>query len=446
MAAGLAVAAFAQSACQETNHPQASGADASTPKTSLRTQRAAADKASRDEQRRQYEEEAANLQTALDTMNSKHAQNSDAPSESPASETATGGSPNLPLETTTTVRPPRTDAAGDRPPYPPLPTLPPTSAVANRTASVPDSSAPIAVNGMTGRTPEQRRADAVAELGLQLRPDISGAKDPLRTAMPLMGLELISPGSSTQDLDSIRAAVSPEQRRAVESACALVRSFATDPNLTSGNPADLAQAMRAEADRLVGPQSTNSDTLALGEVAMCQRVDGFGRFTPLASNAFFAGKPAAMILYTEIENFSQTSALETPGASGGTEAGKWNVELGQTVKLYYEADGSEQLVLPETVVHDGSRSKRHDFFLVQRVDLPRTLSVGNYTLKVIVRDAGGSSGSTGALAERIVPIRIVADASAVGSASQRGAGSTTSSPSAATTQPTRRGPVVDRRP
>jgi hypothetical protein len=142
-------------------------------------------------------------------------------------------------------------------------------------------------------------------------------------------------------------------------------------------------------------------------VALCQRVDGFGRFATIGTSNFLAGRPNAMIVYSEIENFSQTRGAEGTGTAGD-HSEQWRVELGQTVRLYLDSDGSEQLVLPESVVHDVSISKRHDFFLVQRVDLPRTLSVGNYNLKVTVRDIG-----SGAIAEHAIPIRLVADASAL---------------------------------
>jgi hypothetical protein len=442
LAAGLAVA-LSQGACDEMNRQQADAADVSNaPATRSAPRQPASQRtaASRDRQRRDYDQEAADLQAGLDAMNSRQNGNPVRGAQ-PEPEITLDPVPRevLPASRRTAGNAPQIDTS-------PIPVRPADAGIAspsaNRTVSIPDASAGNPLN----RTPEQRRADAVLELSSQLRPDIAAAKEPLRAAMPLLGLELIEPGSGAQYLDSVKRAVSPEQRRTLESAAAIVHALGTDPNLIAGNPGEVAQALRAEADRLAGTTSAaTGDTLALGEVAICQRVDGFGRFTPLASNAFFAGKPAAMILYTEIENFSQKPSMETPGAAAGGAGAQWSVELGQTVRLYYEVDGSEQLVIPETVVRDASRSKRHDFFLVQRIDLPRTLTVGNYVLKVTVRDAGGGAGG-GAVAERIVPIRIVADASAVGAASNRGMGSTTTSPTATSTQPGRRGTVADRRP
>ncbi len=260
------------------------------------------------------------------------------------------------------------------------------------------------------RSPMQKRQDAIAELAAQLKPGIDGAKEPLRAAMPLLGLDAISSGAVAGHLELVSRAVTADQRRSVETARDLMRSFASDPNLASGDPAAMARLLREKADQLAGAAS--QEYLALGTVALCQRVDGFGRYATLGTNTFVAGRPAAMILYSEIENFSQSRATD---AASRESAEQWRVELGQTIRLYLDSDDSEQLVLPESVVRDGATSKRRDFFLVQRVDLPKNLSVGNYHLKVAVRDI-----ASGALAERTIPIRMVADASAIRESTQSG--------------------------
>ena len=291
----------------------------------------------------------------------------------------------------------------------------------NEAIAIPDSFAPIRPTAKSKagkaspdeRTPQQRKQDAVAELATQLKPGIDGAREPMRAALPLIGLETISPGAADTELDTVSRAVTPDQRRALGITRDLFRAFATDPDLATGEPGAMARVLRDKADQLAG--SATHDGLELGTVAMCQRVEGFGRFTPLGVNAFVAGRPAPMIVYTEVENFSQSRTAETP-ASEAENVEKWRVEVGQTVRLYLDSDGSEQLTLPESVVRDLSISRRHDFFLVQRIDLPRTLSVGNYNLKVAVRDV-----PSGALAERTIPIRVVADPSAIRDAPGRGA-------------------------
>jgi hypothetical protein len=355
-----------------------------------------------EQNRADLSKEAQDLQAAFDEMNSKGSGTRDGAAESPSADPA----PSSRGQGRGGDRWGEESRKASKEPAGPL---------ANQPASVPEAAKPADSRARKGdgteRTLAQKRQDAIAELSSQLKPGIDGAKEPLRAAMPLLGLDAISSGAAVGHLELVFRAVTPDQRRTVEAARDLMRSFATDPNLTSGDPGAMARLLREEADQLSG--TAPQDGLALGTVALCQRVDGFGRFATLGTNSFVAGRPNAMIVYSEIENFSQTRGTDAVGpVKAGVE--QWRVELGQTVHLYLESDGSEQLVLPESVVRDASTSKRRDFFLVQRVDLPRNLSVGNYNLKIAVRDV-----ASGAIAERSIPIRVVADSSAIRESASR---------------------------
>lgn len=283
---------------------------------------------------------------------------------------------------------------------------------ANTPASVPEARGtflmPIVAPGAAPkpeRTPEERRSDAVADLASMLKPGVRAGSEPLRVAMPLIALDAISPGAGSAHLEDMLSAITPDKRRSVEALQDVVRAAMTDPNLGSGDPASLSRVLREKADSLTPTQS--ADGFSLGNVALCQRVEGFGRYTPLSAT-IVAGRPAAMILYTEVRNFSQMPSAPAP-QTGGSESEGWAVELAQSVRLYLDSDGSEQVVFPEAVAKDASRSRRRDFYLVQRIDLPRTLSVGNYNLKVKVRDVHSKAED-----ERAIAIRVVADPSAAG--------------------------------
>ncbi len=316
------------------------------------------------------------------------------------------------------------DASVDRPAPPPAEYKPqsrardkksagPLELAANEPVALPDSSIPNRVNAKSkggkgtpdDRTASQRKQDAITELANQLKPGIDGARFPMRAAMPLVALESISPGAAANDLDTVLRAISPDQRKTVGITRDLLRTLANDPDLATGESGAMARVLREKADQLA--PAAAEEGFSLGSVVLCQRVDGFGRFTPMGVSTFVAGRPTAMIVYTEVENFAQKRSQE-PGVSSTDSGEKWRVELGQTVRLYLDSDGSEQLTLPESLVRDESVSRRHDFFLVQRLDLPRNLSVGTYNLKVAVRDIPSNS-----LAERVIPIRIVADPSAI---------------------------------
>lgn len=142
--------------------------------------------------------------------------------------------------------------------------------------------------------------------------------------------------------------------------------------------------------------SATESSLTIAAAALCSRVESFGRYSPLNSSTFLAGRPAQMILYTELGGFSQ-KPLES-------DANQFVTELGQSVELYLDADGSRQFVIPRQTIREATRSQRKDFYLVQRVTLPGNLSVGKYNLKVRVIDIASGQES-----ERSIPIQIAAD-------------------------------------
>lgn len=281
--------------------------------------------------------------------------------------------------------------------------LPPDALAA---AQTPSNAAPAANSAAPAKATEpersdsQKRADAAGELAAQFKPDLSAIKEPLRAALPLIALETLQPGAGALELDKLMNAVSPRERDAIRALRDLSRTLVNDPALRA-DPDALSRALREHADRLTAAASPG--TLALGTVALCQKVESYGRFTPLTSSSFLAGKPIAAIVYTEVQNFAQRP---TEGADNA--ASHWQTELSQELQLILEADGSRQWQQPEAVIRDVTRSKRADYFLVQRIDLPRTLSVGKYTLKVIVRDKAG-----GAETETLIPMQIVADPSLI---------------------------------
>lgn len=246
------------------------------------------------------------------------------------------------------------------------------------------------------RSAAQRRADAAAELASQLRPDITAAREPLRAAIPLIALDTIQPGAANLDLDTLSRAVSPMQAQSIDAVRDVVRALGSDPSALTGDPAAVSRILQQQAERLSAP--TNPGGLAMGTVALCQKVESFGRFTPVSGSRLLAGRTHSMIVYSEVQNFAQRPT--------GDDGRQWQVDLGQEVELFLESDGSRQWRQPEAVVKDVSRSKRSDFFLVQRIDLPRNLTVGNYTLKLTVRDH-----SSGAEVQQNIPIQVVADAS-----------------------------------
>lgn len=172
-------------------------------------------------------------------------------------------------------------------------------------------------------------------------------------------------------------------------------------NNPEGVPEQLIKSLRTPADFVdSGPM------LALSDMALCTRVDGFARYEPFASTSFVAGKPIRAIVYTQIANFSSRPARESDPVQRNVSASEQvSVDLSQELSLYHDPDGLLVWQRPAQTVIETSRTKRNDFYLVQQIELPRSITIGRYNLKAVVTDR-----STGAQAERIVPIEVVAEA------------------------------------
>ncbi len=169
----------------------------------------------------------------------------------------------------------------------------------------------------------------------------------------------------------------------------------------------------ARAVQLVeGVLSTLREAAAvrIARTALCTRVEGFGQYQPFPEYTFLAGRATKMIVYTEIENFSHRAAHSgDPGADTLAGSDLLAVELSQELRLWHDADGSMQWRMPEQPIVEVGRHKRRDFFLVQQIELPPTLSVGKYNLKITIRDK-----VSGGVDERSIPIKIVADPGVIG--------------------------------
>ena len=157
------------------------------------------------------------------------------------------------------------------------------------------------------------------------------------------------------------------------------------------------------------------EPLRISKASLCTKVEGFGVYSELTRYGdvykFIAGRKQKFIVYSELERFTPA-----PVAKNGMQG--YSVELNQDLTLFHAGKDKDVTAWRRDgqVISDFSRNPRHDFFVVQIIELPETLSIGGYTLKVSVsdRNAGATSGSSGsATAEAVIPIEIVADASAM---------------------------------
>ncbi len=191
------------------------------------------------------------------------------------------------------------------------------------------------------------------------------------------------------------------------------------PEIGPAVPAPVAEAPKVAV-------AGNSPVLAAGNAQpevpvfkgsnalLASRVTGYGRYVPLPSRpghgtfVFQSARSNRAIVYIEIENFGYRAAKEAdPDKMPGDQ---WAVDLSTEMQLLDAYDGMLQVKEPERSVIETGRNKRKDFYLVQEIELPPTLTIGSYNLKIVLRD---KSGAEAVRTEAIIPIQIVADLTAI---------------------------------
>lgn len=150
-------------------------------------------------------------------------------------------------------------------------------------------------------------------------------------------------------------------------------------NLRRSLSVDDVQALLSARDHLFTPAqpAPASDLpLKLGSTLFCTRVESFGKYDAIRQDTFRAGVPLRVLVYTEVEKFSDRE----------TSDGQRAVELSQSLALVQDATGSEVWSVPAQTISETSRRTRRDFYLVQQVELPQNLALGSYKLRVSVTD------------------------------------------------------------
>lgn len=259
-------------------------------------------------------------------------------------------------------------------------------------------SAPAAAVVASEPTLAERRQRAIGDLARALREEPTTGASPLAAGVKLAALDLIEPGASG---GRAVGELSPRESELLGAWSAFTAE--TGSKLAAGDASAFADGVREAAARLDAGGGFEISTSAL-----CSRVETFGDYDEFrrfdGMYKFVAGKRQRAVVYVELDRFG---AKRT--SKNGVEG--WQVELTQDLALYAAgADGGDMLAWrkPDQSIKDFSRNKRRDFFVVQMIELPETLSVGSYRLKVTLRDRAG-----GATAEAVIPIDVVANASAL---------------------------------
>lgn len=130
--------------------------------------------------------------------------------------------------------------------------------------------------------------------------------------------------------------------------------------------------------------------LKLPTIEVCRAVRGFGQYEAMTPT-FVAGRDNEFVLYAEVSDF----------VSERGEDGWYKSVFGLKVAVLSRAgDAVQEIAAPEMV--DRCRTRRQDCFVSPLVRLPRTLSPGEYVVKVTISDRIGEK-----VAERQTTIRVV---------------------------------------
>jgi hypothetical protein len=262
------------------------------------------------------------------------------------------------------------------------------------------------------KTLEQKIDAASLVLIDLLRQDSATSTTPFKSAMSLAALEAIRPGSAPKVItpDSTDGGPLTEEQRGIVNA---FRDLVSGMTLVSedehSKPDAMTEWVVGLADDFIRARPMRINA------ALAAKVAGYGQYM-LMGEKFQQGKPIRAVIYTEVRRFQQRRLREEDStklaaAGGGADkSARWVVELTQELQLIHDVDGVKAWQRLEQPVLEASRNMRHDFYLVENISLPPTLSIGAYQLKVIVRDR-----TSGQQDEVNIPIEVVADPALVDS-------------------------------
>lgn len=259
---------------------------------------------------------------------------------------------------------------------------------------------PQASQSAASASPNSQLVDLAAKMATLLRQTDASGKPLLTDVAALMPIETMKPGVLASLASTSIDAKHPLFNLNAPDRETLVNARERLLNNPEGVPESLIKSLR-----MTTIDTSTATAIEITDMALCVRVDGFGRYEPYASTTFVAGRPIRAIVYTQLAKFSIRPARDSdPVQRNVATNDQVSVDLSQELSLYHDPDGLLAWHRPAQMVVETSRTKRSDFYLVQQVELPRSITIGRYNLKVVVTDR-----TTGAQAERIVPIEVVAE-------------------------------------
>ncbi|MGP1273163.1 MAG: hypothetical protein ACTS22_07505 [Phycisphaerales bacterium] len=248
-----------------------------------------------------------------------------------------------------------------------------------------------------------RIAELTNELAQLLKDESRSLEDPMRALVPTALLSALAGGVIDEaDLPGGGPLMLTDgERHALRTLRELAVRLVAEDAAAAGDPHRIREILLSTAEQL-----REHARVRIATAELCVRAPGFGSFVPLPRRVFLAGRTQRLVVYAEVEHFGLRPATQAEATTPGDAVA---AELTQHLELYLR-EGDPQPTWQRTIdwLPKTSRRSFRDMFVATAIELPATLSVGEYDLKLRIVDE-----VTGAQDETLIPIRIVADASAL---------------------------------
>ena len=243
----------------------------------------------------------------------------------------------------------------------------------------------VAVSEVTD--PDKRKEILVSELVDELTRIARTSDNPGDAAAAIAGINSVP----IETLEGLRdeGVLSDSELTTLRAAREVLDSISSSGEIASfDDVSEALERVKEDLDRASGIRVTRA--------LLCTRVDGFGNYEPFGSNEFVAGQAQEVIVYVEVDRFGHRELTGNDGLP------RYEVEMSQRLELYHVADDLNTWNRAAEVDRSVSRNKVRDYYLINKITLPKNLGVGRYHLKVVMRDLVDERVS-----EKIIPIRMV---------------------------------------
>ena len=221
--------------------------------------------------------------------------------------------------------------------------------------------------------------------------------DPKRALAATMLAHAVRTYSGRDDGSRPGQQLSPPERELVERLGPVLEALAAGDRADA--PERIGQAIDLAARDLAAVLPVR-----INDAALATDIYGFAAYRPFESYAFLAGRQNRVLLYTEPASFESRPTADPASRGEAANPGAYEVQLGLELRLFNERGSMLAWRRPEERVAIRSDRPRSEVYLGTMIDLPASLTVGRYQLKVILRDLANGSED-----ERVIPIEIVAD-------------------------------------